>query len=167
MNTVSYKDIIPLHKALWWEKAELEIQDPAEGNWGFRVNEDPAEVANRVQSLGVSDILHEFNRNSIDLLKMDIEGAEPEALDGMRGLLARTSALDLLFEFNPSRLGGRQCDPVDFLRRLLDSGFIRYGRIKDGEICFVSTPAGRKAVQEVLDLCSTTHPDTENLTGKK
>jgi FkbM family methyltransferase len=78
MNTASYKDIIPLHKALWWEKAELEIQDPAEGNWGFRVNEDPAEVANRVQSLGVSDILHEFNRNTIDLLKMDIEGAELE-----------------------------------------------------------------------------------------
>ena len=78
MNTVSYKDIIPLHKALWWEKAELEIQDPELGNWGFRVNEDPAEVANLVQSLSVSDILHEFNRNSIDLLKMDIEGAELE-----------------------------------------------------------------------------------------
>lgn len=65
----------------------------------------------------------------------------------------------------------RNLPKTDFMkqvyRRLLDSGFIRYGRIKDGEICFVSTPAGRKAVQEVLDLCSTTHPDTENLTGKK
>jgi hypothetical protein len=39
-------------------------------------------------------------------------------------------------------------------RRLLESGFIRYARTKDGEMGFVSTPAGRKAVQEVLDLCS-------------
>jgi hypothetical protein len=48
-------------------------------------------------------------------------------------------------------------------RRLLDSGLIRYGRTRDGRPCFVSTPAGRKLVQQAL----TWRPDTENLTGKK
>ena len=35
-------------------------------------------------------------------------------------------------------------------RRLLKSGFIRYTRTKDGRSCFVSTPAGRKFVQDAL-----------------
>jgi DNA-binding PadR family transcriptional regulator len=53
-------------------------------------------------------------------------------------------------------------------RRLLASGFIRYARTKDGEISFKTTPAGRKAIQDVLDLTDpATHPDAGKSKYKK
>jgi len=59
----------------------------------------------------------------IDFVKMDIQGAECEALSGMQSLLARNRHLRMFTEFWPR--GMRLCgsDPEQFLRRLLELGF--------------------------------------------
>jgi hypothetical protein len=55
------------------------------------------------------------------LIKMDIEGAEPLALAGMQGLIARNPLLVLITEFNPSYLDAKA--GADFLNQLAACGF--------------------------------------------
>jgi FkbM family methyltransferase len=59
----------------------------------------------------------------IDLIKMDIQGAEPAALRGMRGLLGRHRQLKLLVEFWPYGLQLFGADPKEFLDALCEAGF--------------------------------------------
>jgi len=55
------------------------------------------------------------------LVKMDIEGAELVALDGMRTLIRETADLALIAEFNPLYFQGARGE--GFLRRLTEHGF--------------------------------------------
>lgn len=75
-NTASYKKIIPINKALWWKRTVLEIEDPTVDNWEYRITQATSRGANSVEAVTVQDILLEYGRDRIDLLKMDIEGAE-------------------------------------------------------------------------------------------
>jgi FkbM family methyltransferase len=55
------------------------------------------------------------------LIKIDIEGAEPLALAGMRCLLERSPSLALIVEFNPAYLDAKGA--TDFLAQLTHCGF--------------------------------------------
>jgi FkbM family methyltransferase len=59
----------------------------------------------------------------VHLVKMDIEGAEPTALEGMAELLKRNRALRLVLEYVPHILERAGEDPIQFLERLRRSGF--------------------------------------------
>jgi FkbM family methyltransferase len=59
----------------------------------------------------------------VHLMKLDIEGAEPEALDGMAQLLARNRGLRLILEFIPYILRRAGRDPRGFLMTLRGQGF--------------------------------------------
>ena len=60
---------------------------------------------------------------SAQLVKVDVEGAELDALAGMRGLLGRSDQAELFVEWSPpnQRAAGR--DPHELLDRLRDEGF--------------------------------------------
>lgn len=65
-----------------------------------------------------------FDRNEpIDLIRMDVEGAEPLVFDGMRRILERNLRIKVLLEFHPERIerSGRQ--PVEFLENIRAMGF--------------------------------------------
>lgn len=60
---------------------------------------------------------------SIDVIKMDIEGAEVAALAGMRELKKRNPHLELVCEFNPTTLGYAGLEPDSLLTALQACGF--------------------------------------------
>jgi FkbM family methyltransferase len=62
----------------------------------------------------------------VKLIKMDIEGAEPLALAGMRGLLARANAPDMLVEINPYLLTHAGKDSRAITDPLVSSGYTLY-----------------------------------------
>ena len=66
---------------------------------------------------------HLASLDRIDLIKMDIQGAEPAALRGMRGLLERHRQVRLLLEFWPYGLQLFGADPKEFLDTLREAGF--------------------------------------------
>lgn len=66
---------------------------------------------------------HEELIPRIRLVKMDIEGAEPLALEGMRRLLKENNHLALLTEFLPFAITNLGLDPESYLRALQDLGF--------------------------------------------
>lgn len=54
----------------------------------------------------------------IDLIKIDVEGAEASVLNGMIKLLERSTGLKLIIEFNPRLLQDAGVIPIQFLERL-------------------------------------------------
>lgn len=74
--------------------------------------------------------LDEFFRDAeikVDLIKMDIEGGEAKALQGMTRVLAENPDLVLVTEFNPSALLASGRLPQEFLGCLCQLGFRVYG----------------------------------------
>lgn len=59
----------------------------------------------------------------VDVIKMDIEGSEPYALEGMKGTLSKSKPLALFTEVNPACLARFGVKPTDFLTQLRDLGF--------------------------------------------
>lgn len=88
------KNVLPLHKALWYCNTTLELFTDNKKEWGFSVNEiQDSQSANKIETITVDDILVQQNQSLINILKIDIEGAEFEIfLDEKRchGFLAKT-----------------------------------------------------------------------------
>jgi FkbM family methyltransferase len=58
-----------------------------------------------------------------DVIKMDVQGAEPKVIAGMRTLIERDHPLHLFIEFTPSLLKRDGVDPVAFLDDFIARGF--------------------------------------------
>jgi FkbM family methyltransferase len=81
-NSELFPRIIPVHAALWNRDGVVSIMRQEEsGSWGTRVNavKDPSRA--QVRSLKLSTLLEEYNIKQVDLLKIDVEGAECEILE--------------------------------------------------------------------------------------
>jgi FkbM family methyltransferase len=76
-----------------------------------------------VETTSLDDFLRELNWPRIDLIKMDIEGAEPAALAGMRQALERCKISFIITEFSPPLLMAAGFDPQSFLQELSNTGF--------------------------------------------
>lgn len=80
MNTRDIKNIIPVHAGLWHKDGILEIIDAGFGKWGFMTVEtkkDEKEIS-KIKTITIDRILKKYGFDKIDLLKIDIEGAEKE-----------------------------------------------------------------------------------------
>jgi len=81
-NIAPYPSITALRAALWSTRGTLAIGDPLQaGGWAFQTSE--ADLAHQgalghVEGLTMMDVLDRFSLERIDLLKVDIEGAERE-----------------------------------------------------------------------------------------
>jgi FkbM family methyltransferase len=88
-NIRPYPSIVPVHAALWSRDGEISISSPepnggTKGKDGFVTHDGPG---TRVRAITLQTLMREMRINSIDLLKVDIEGAEKEvfeACDWMR-----------------------------------------------------------------------------------
>jgi len=71
-------------------------------------------------------VLDDFLKDKIDFIKMDIEGAEMEALKGMQNIIRNNKKLILITEFWPAGIEMRGFMPRRFLKTLLKLGFKLY-----------------------------------------
>lgn len=74
-----------------------------------------------VPAISLDDALADVER--IDVIKIDVEGAEPYVFQGMRSILERNPTLKILMEFAPSHLRKGGTDPAAFSQSILDMGF--------------------------------------------
>ena len=75
-NTVCYSNIESIKAGLWGRSCFLRIIPTAWGNWGFRTVEVESKTEESIEALSIKDIMDKNGWEEIDLLKMDIEGAE-------------------------------------------------------------------------------------------
>ena len=79
-NVRPYRNIAPIHAALWGSEGYISVADPlpeAFGNWGFTVSNKPGDV----RAITIRSLMRDFGIDRIDLLKIDIEGSEKEVFE--------------------------------------------------------------------------------------
>jgi len=77
LNCKDVRSIIPWRAAVWNRLVPLSLTDPAAESWAFSVVETFG-PSGTIQSVTIPDILAHAKCDEIDLLKLDIEGAELE-----------------------------------------------------------------------------------------
>ncbi len=83
-NVGPYANITPVCAALWHKNEVINLIDPGLGEWGFMTEERdsgegiPGEFCHSVQGITVDAIIDTYNLEKIDILKIDVEGAEKE-----------------------------------------------------------------------------------------
>lgn len=82
-----------------------------------------------VRTAPVDALLPELAVARVDVVKMDIEGAEIGALRGMRATIAASPGLALVMEYNPAALQAFGHEPEAALREVLGLGFTRVQNI--------------------------------------
>ena len=103
-NTAFYPNITCLKKALWSGPANLSIVNPTAESWSFRVSHSTKGDEEGISAVGVKDLAEMFEGCRIDLLKIDIEGAEKEVFQhGMNQWIDQvgTIAVELHDRFQP------------------------------------------------------------------
>lgn len=68
-----------------------------------------------VRSIAVDDLLSRVPEDSVVFVKMDIEGHEPDAFEGMKVLLGRRGGFVVLFEFHVGLMQDRSCSFAEVL----------------------------------------------------
>lgn len=135
LNGIEGVEALPL--ALWTAPGAME------GDWGFRRGEawgfavrpaNGAASANTVQATTISALLDDAGWETVDLLKVDIEGAEAELLRDPATLeTLKTRVRSICLEIHPECIDWPEAEAV-----LLECGF---GVRRDGETLFGSRPA--------------------------
>lgn len=76
-----------------------------------------------VRTVPIDLIMRELGITEVDVVKMDIEGAEMGALRGMQETIAKSPNLALVMEYNPLGLKAFDNVPHEALQEALDMGF--------------------------------------------
>lgn len=77
-NAQPYPNIIPLRLGLWSHSTNLTIDNPTAESWSFRAREVPYGTPESISAIGIPELLREQKWGYIDVLKIDVEGAEYE-----------------------------------------------------------------------------------------
>jgi FkbM family methyltransferase len=85
-NTAPYGNITPLHAALWNRKTSLAISNPHAEKNAFRIQAAAATDNSNIPALSPADIMETTGFPRLDILKLDIEGAEKELFEENSGL---------------------------------------------------------------------------------
>ena len=75
-NTVAYPNVHCVKAGVWGRSCYLRIIPTHMGNWGFRTEEIESQSGDSLKALSVNEVMQNENWDTIDLLKMDIEGSE-------------------------------------------------------------------------------------------
>lgn len=83
-NVANFSNVTPVRGALWNEDTEINVIDPGLGESGYVTVATASDAAQdyesrgRVRAFTMDSLLEEYNLSHIDILKVDIEGAELE-----------------------------------------------------------------------------------------
>lgn len=80
-NTKPYPNITAIRAALWKENGEVPLVDPGQGQWSFQTRSDGPNEIGKVPALTVDEVMRSFGASTIDVLKLDVEGAEKEIFE--------------------------------------------------------------------------------------
>lgn len=99
-NVSPYKNVVPVQAALWHEDCVINLVDPALGNSGFMTqttdNTENAlcnNILHEVKAMTVDTLMKDHGFPHIDILKMDIEGAELEVFSTSSTWIDKVDAL--------------------------------------------------------------------------
>ncbi|MCC7462561.1 MAG: FkbM family methyltransferase [Gammaproteobacteria bacterium] len=104
-NITPYPQIQAVRAGLWPRTARLAIENPHDKPWSFRVREAVTGDRDVMAAVSIQDLMRQHGAMTLDLLKLDVEGAELELLSDAdcHAWLARTNMIfiELHDDFKP------------------------------------------------------------------
>lgn len=98
-NVANRPNVTCLKKALWSESGTVTVVDPGQGHWAFRTcgatapRKSRERVVGTVECVTVADLMRTYAVDRIDLLKIDIEGAEKEVFESSAPWIDRVDVI--------------------------------------------------------------------------
>lgn len=95
-NIAPFKKIVPVHAAVASASGTREIFDRKTGPWGYTIADtqnDTSELGQKIEALTLDSLCERFHIDKIDILKVDIEGAEKEIFEASGRWLDITSSI--------------------------------------------------------------------------
>lgn len=96
-NAAPYPNIVAVQAALWGSNEEIDLVDPGRGKWGFMTRAGPGSgpvaACHKVPGMTVDRIMADHGLERIDILKIDIEGAEREVFRDSSSWIGKVDAL--------------------------------------------------------------------------
>ena len=126
-NTKNYDNIVPIRAAIWGENCTRTIQNRFTGHWGYTVSETKNKIKSTGQEINcvtMNSLRTEYGIDSIDLLKMDIEGGEKVVLENAQSWIDCVDTITV-------ELHERICMGCDRAFYLATKDFVRFE--KQGE----------------------------------
>lgn len=82
-NVAGNSSIVPLHAGVWSENTLLKIPNLGDNNWEFKAEKSNGNLGQTqdVEGITIQSIIEKFELPHIDILKIDVEGAEYELFD--------------------------------------------------------------------------------------
>lgn len=83
-NIENYKNIVPIKAGLWGKEETKKIQNRKTGPWGYTIVETDnkiSETGQDIECVTIKTLMEKYKFNTVDILKIDIEGSEKEVLD--------------------------------------------------------------------------------------
>ena len=81
-NTSAHKNIHCYKGGIWNKNTNLEILDIGKGKWAFVTKEIEHKSKDSIEAVTINGLMDKFNIPSVDILKLDVEGAEKEVFEG-------------------------------------------------------------------------------------
>ncbi|HMK20150.1 MAG TPA: FkbM family methyltransferase [Chitinophagaceae bacterium] len=80
-NTKKYENVRLIRAGIWSHSAILSVVDEGKGNNSFTVSEILSPKPGSINAISIYDIMQQRNWETIDILKLDIEGAEKNVFE--------------------------------------------------------------------------------------
>jgi FkbM family methyltransferase len=97
-NVAPYPNVVPIQAALWHRNEEISLVDPGLGKWGFMTDakdssEGLGDTCHQVEAMTVDKIMADYGLSEINILKIDIEGAEREVFSDTSAWIGKVDAV--------------------------------------------------------------------------
>jgi FkbM family methyltransferase len=92
-NAKLFPKIIPVNAALWNRDGVLQLQDGGGGHWGIRVVDNMTSSGSGIRAMTLTSLLDELQIGKVDLLKVDVEGAECEVFENVSPWISKVSVI--------------------------------------------------------------------------
>jgi len=123
-----YQNVILVRKAVSNKtgKFKLYLSDDNKGGHSmYPLSPQDGSQSIEIEAIRLDDYFENYD-GKIDFIKMDIEGAEEKAIQGMSSLLKKNKNVKIVSEFNPPTLKQGGIEPEEYLELLTGFGFKLY-----------------------------------------
>jgi FkbM family methyltransferase len=108
----------------------LYVPEPGDGGASIYQRKQTGPRSMTVETITLDEFFAAEGWPEVDIIKMDIEGAEKLALEGGRELIGRNPQLKMVMEFGPDVQAAAGVSPEELFDTLLGVGFTRFSIIE-------------------------------------
>lgn len=102
-NTLSYNNVVCMNSAIWSSNIPIKVIDEGMGNWALKTVVADSNSSDSIPGISIDQILKDYKQEKIDLLKIDIEGAEKELFSAhYQHWLPKTKVIVIELHASPS-----------------------------------------------------------------